>query len=335
MKVAFFYAPFDMRIEETNRPNLGKDDILIRVKSASICGTDIQIFKGEPLGNTPIVLGHDFSGIIDTVGTEVQNLSAGCRVSVQPVGYCNKCHYCLNGHQNLCREGKWIGFERNGGFSECALLKEQNVLRLPDSISFDEAAVIEPVALGLRTLDVLRPQIENVVAIIGQGPIGLTQTQIFKLAGANVIGIDIDDKRLELARKFGADNVLNPALSRSTRSDVFDLTSGEGANFVVEASGTQAGIDLASEIAMAGGKIAQVGHGKSLRGPPLSLEKELTIQYVELGPLEYCRALKLVEECKVDLKSLITQRISLDDVPEYFSMIANGKISAVKVVVHP
>jgi L-iditol 2-dehydrogenase len=335
MKAAFFYAPFDIRIEETDKPNLGKDDVLIRVKSASICGTDVQIFKGEPLDNTPIVLGHDFSGIIEALGTEVQNLSAGCRVSVQPVGYCGKCHYCLNGHQNLCREGQWIGFERNGGFSEYASLKEQNVLHLPDSISFDEAAIIEPVALGLRTLDILRPHIEAVVAIIGQGPIGLVQTQMFKLVGANVIGIDIDNERLQLAKKFGANNILNPARSSSTRSDVFDLTSGEGANVVVEASGTQAGIDLASEIVMAGGKIAQVGHGRNLRGPLISLEKELTIQYVELGPLEYRRALKLVEECKVDVKSLITQRITLEDVPEYFSRIANSKITAVKVIVRP
>ena len=335
MKAAVFYEPLDVRIEQIEMPVIKKDDVLVKVKSASLCGTDVQIFKGESVCKSPIVLGHDFSGEVADVGSKVHNLSVGDRICVQPVGYCGRCYYCRNGHQNLCAKGEWIGFERNGGFSEYALLKEYNILRISEGVSHDEAAIIEPVALGLRTLNLIQPQIGNIIAIIGQGPIGLVHTQICKLAGLTVIGIDLDLVKLELTKKYGADYVVNASEKARALSEILNLTSARGADVTIEASGTQSGVDMASEITRPGGKIGQVGHGKGLRGPSILLEKEFTIQYVELSPLEYDTALKLIGEKRIDVRSLISKKILLDELPENLNMIVDRKINPLKLIVNP
>lgn len=334
MKAAIFYGPFDVRIEDVPKQTPRENEALIKVESASICGTDIQIYRGDSPVNSPIVLGHDFSGVVSMVGDNVRSFSPGDKITVQPVGYCGSCYYCRRGRQNLCLNGEWVGFERNGGFSEYVLLNEHNLLRLPDNLSFNEGAVIEPVAVGLRTLKLAEAQIGDVIAIIGQGSIGLVATQICKFAGLEVIGMDPDVKKLELAKKFGADHVFDRR--EEIIKQIFKITSARfGVHIAIEASGTQEGLDLASEITMPGGKVMIVGHRKGLRGPPIALEKELTLQYVELSPLEYKLALKLVSERKVDVKSLISHKISLNDLPKYLQGIVNGSIRIVKVIINP
>jgi L-iditol 2-dehydrogenase len=266
MKAAIFYRPFDVRIETLPKTTPGENEALVKVKSAGVCGTDIQIFRGESPINPPIVLGHDFSGVIEAIGGHVGNFSPGDRVTVQPVGYCGSCDYCRRGRQNLCREGEWIGFERNGGFAEYALLRDYNLLKVPDHLSFDEAAVVEPVAVGLRTLRLAGAQIGDTIAIIGLGSIGLVLTQICKLAGLEVIGVDLDVGKMELAKKLGADYVLDGREEKMAKR-VFEITSGLDVHITVEASGTQEGIDAASEITMPGGKMMIVGHKKRATWP--------------------------------------------------------------------
>lgn len=335
MRAAVFHKPFDIKIQDLPKQTPGKNEALIRVKSASICGTDVEIFRGESIINTPIVLGHDFSGVIDTVGDDVEDFSPGDKVIAQPIGYCGKCYYCMKGRQNLCVKGEWLGFEKNGGFAEYVLASDYNLLRIPDNLSFDEAAIIEPVAVGLRTVKLAKGEIGDVVGVIGQGSIGLIATQLCKLAGFKAIGIDIDREKLELAKRLGADYVLDAKSRGQVLKEVSEITSGLGVQISIEASGTQEGIDMASEITMPGGKIMIVGHRKDLRGPPIMLEKELILQYVELSPLEYNLALKLVSERKVNVKSLITHHVNLDELPKFLEMIANRSIHVVKAIVNP
>ncbi len=337
MKAAVFYKPFDIRIEEVPKPTLSESDILIQVKSVSICKTDIQIFCGDSPISAPIVLGHDFSGIITAVGTHVKNFSVGERVAIQPVGYCGYCCYCRKGKYHLCLYGKWLGFEKDGGLSEYAIVNECNLLKLPNNLSFDESAVLEPVAVGLRAIKLANIQIGDYVAIIGQGSIGLMLTKICKLVGGKVLALDIDASKLKAAKEMGADHVFN--VSSENKNDVIkkvsEISGGLGVNVVFEASGTQEAIDMAEKMVMCGGKIMLIGHRKNLRGPPINLEKELTIKYVGLTPIEYPLALKLISEGIVDVKRLITHHIKLKDVPRYFDGIIRGQIKAIRVIVNP
>ena len=333
MKAAVFYGPRDMRIEERPSPQPGDDEVLNRVKAASVCGTDLHIFNGDLEVKTPLILGHDFSGVVEKAGKDVRGFREGDRVIAHMVRYCGDCFFCRQGRYNLCLRNTWMGFEIDGAFAEYVVVPARDTLPIPDRISFEEAAITEPTVVALRVMDLARPKIGETMAIFGQGPIGLVQTQVAKLAGLRVIAIDPLEERLELARSFGADHLLNPRKKNAVEA-ILELTDGLGVDYAVEDSGSQEAVDLAGEVTRPGGKVLLVGEGKELHGPPIQHRERAFIE-VLVDPLKYPLALKLIAEGKVDVRTMISHDVGLEDIVGLFGALSAGELKAVKVLVKP
>jgi L-iditol 2-dehydrogenase len=274
------------------------------------------------------------SGIIEDTGSSANLFEKGEKVVIQPIGYCGKCAYCNQGRYNLCPDGEWAGFELNGGFAEYVKCEPKNLLKSPENISFEEGACMETVALALHTISIVKPQIGETVAILGQGPVGLMQTQALKMSGLNVIAVDPRRRARQIAERLGADYVFNPE-SVDLGKEVRKVTRGLGADISVEAAGTQETVDLTSSITKPGGRIAFAGSGRHLRGPSIELTKEHSMFSVELSPLEYPLALDMVSHGKIQIKPLITHRFSLEKGPQVFKALGTGQLNAMKVILVP
>ena len=241
MKAARFHAPGDIRVEDIPEPTANHDEIVIEVKAASICGTDLRISKHGhfklPQGQ-PRVLGHETAGIVVQAGADVQGYTVGDRVSVTPNVGCGKCEFCRRGLNNMCPDYEAFGITLDGGFEERLrvpgfALQRGNVFHLPDSVSFQEAALVEPFSCCLRGQQALSVGYGDVVVIVGAGPIGVFHTMLAKLAGAaKIIVSNRPGPRLETAKAAGADVVVN-ADTEDLTNVVKEHTSGRGADVVI------------------------------------------------------------------------------------------------------
>jgi len=334
MKAAVLHGKGDLRIQTLNIPEISDNEVLIRVKAASMCGTDIHFYNGELETKTPRVLGHDFSGIVAKVGSDVKGFNEGDRVISEIIRYCGKCYHCSKGDHHLCVNAKYIGFEVDGSFAEYIAAPAGNMFKIPDNVSFDEAAMTEPLALALHVMDFIRPRAGETIAIFGQGPVGLVQTQVSKLSGMVVIAIETQPVRLKLSEELGADHTIN-AKQADARKSVLRITRGLGVDCSVEAAGLQVTIDQALEVTRSGGKLVLVGAGRNLRGPPLR-HSEVTIWAPSNGGVgKYPIALQLVSEGRVNLRKLVTHRIPLHLLPSIMEGLSANRLEAIKVIVEP
>ena len=256
------------------------------------------------------------------------------RVIAEIVRYCGNCNFCKVGNYQICMNASYMGFDIDGAFAEYVVAPAKNVFKIPDNVSFEEAAIMEPVALALHVMDFVQPKIGEAMAILGQGPVGLVQTQIAKLCGMKVIAVEQKEERLKLAREFGADYIINPT-KQNLKDAVLDITNGLGADFCVEAVGLQETVDQTVEITKKGGKIILVGESKGLRGPPIRHEDMTWFALSDGGTNKYPIALDLVSKGKINVKRLITHEVALDKLPQTMESLADGKMVAIKVVVKP
>lgn len=334
MKAAVLYGKRNMGITNVDTPQVKDDEVLIKVKAASICGTDVHFYKGEMERYNPRILGHDFSGVVEETGKNVQDFSKGDRVITEIVRYCGGCQHCRTGNYQICANAVYMGFDIDGAFAEYICAPMKNVFKVPDNVSLEEASVMEPVALALHVMDFVQPKIGEVMAIIGQGPVGLVQTQVAKLCGMKVVAIEPELARARLAKDFGADHVINPDIENANEI-ISKVTDGLGVDCSVEAVGLQKTVDQTMEITKKGGKIIIVGESKGLRGPPIRYEDMAWYAVSDGGTCKYPVALSLVSQGKVSTKKLITHEIPLEKLPETMELLANRKLTAVKVIVKP
>jgi threonine dehydrogenase-like Zn-dependent dehydrogenase len=332
MKAAVFHEPFDIRIEEIKTPEPKEGEVLIKIKSASVCGTDLHIYQGKVDIKTPLVLGHDGSGVIEKIGKGVSNFKGGERVIPSIVFSCQKCKFCRMGKRNLCEKANYIGFETNGSFAEYLLAPANCIFKIPRNVSFDEAAMVEPIELALHTIELLKPKKQEVTAIIGQGPIGLTATQVAKISGLRVIAIDKNKEKLVLSKKLGADFVID-ASKEDIENKVLKLTN-NGVDYTIEAVGSQPTIDISTKITKPLGKIAILGEGKDLHGPLLEHTKEQTV----LTPVSgsgwgYQKALRLLSQNKINVKIFISRTVKLEELPKIFQQITKNRTKPTKILI--
>lgn len=334
MKAAVLQGPGDLRIEEVPTPKPKDDEVLVRIKAASICGTDLHFFTGELAGSYPRILGHDLSGVIEEVGKNATGFEVGERVIAEIVRYCGACYYCRDGDYQLCVDAEYMGFGIDGAFAEYLVAPAKNVFRIPENVSFEEAAITEPVALGLHVMDFVRPVSGEVMAVVGLGPIGLVMAQTARIYGMKVVGIEPLTDRLSLGKKFGLDLAVDPR-SKDPIAAVKAFTNDLGANCVTEAVGQQDAVDLAGEIVMKRGKIILVGERTGLRGPRIRHENIITYAPSDGGSGNYPKALQLVSERKIDVRKLITRQAPLTQAPEIFQGLSSGKLREIKVLLIP
>lgn len=259
MKAAVLYGKNDLRVEEIDTPSVAPDEILVRVRATGICGSDLPRVLGDAAHHYPIVLGHEFSGVVERIGSAVTKVKAGDRVVGAPLKPCKRCPDCLSGHFAQCRHYSFIGSRVNGSWAEYVAIPEENAVPFGEDIGFEEAALVEPSAVALHALRLIRYQGGEHVAILGGGNIGLLALQWAKLLGAKAATVfDIDEERLETARKLGADCTINA--SRDGCDEAWrDITGGRGFGVVLETAGSDATMRMSFELAASHARVCFIG----------------------------------------------------------------------------
>ena len=227
MKAAVYRGPHQVKIEEVPEPIVKRTRVLVKFEAGSICGTDMHFYRGEWSLRKGRILGHDACGV---------RADTGERVVMVPITNCGHCYFCLRGIPSQCMKAKHYGLTSDGFFAESKAMLPRSLIPVPANMSEEEAAIVEPVALALRVLNQLQPNLGDWVTVVGQGPIGLLMTQVALLKGCRVIAVDVDDNRLERSEKYGADAVINPKEEDAPKI-VHKLTK-LGSDFVIEAAGT-------------------------------------------------------------------------------------------------
>jgi L-iditol 2-dehydrogenase len=342
MKAVRFYAPGDIRYEEIPRPVAGPGEVLVQVKAALTCGTDLKTYKrGHPvmIQKAPTVFGHELSGVITELGAGVEGFSVGQRVVAANSAPCQRCFFCRQGRLSLCENLEFL----NGSYAEYvaipARIVQQNLLPIPDSLSFRHAALTEPFACIVHGIERSKIRLGDTVAVIGQGPIGLMFTRLAKLKGARVIAVDKVAFRLEKARHFGADLLVDAGAAPDPVAAVRSLTDGgRGVDVAIEAVGLPATWEQALAMTRRAGLANLFGGCPS--GTHISVDTQ-RLHYDELEiigvfhhtPMHIRTALALIAGGQLDANALITHEMPLYRLEEALQLVASGE--ALKVAIVP
>ena len=325
MKAAVLYKPLDMRVEYVDIPSINPSEVLVRVKNVGICASDVHYYLHGKIASfiveKPLILGHECSGEVVEVGEKVTGVEVGERVVIEPGFTCGSCEYCRSGRYNLCENVRFYGTPPyHGAFAEYVSAPAQNVYSMPNNMTYEEGAMIEPLAVGMMAAKRGRVTVHDTVAIFGAGPIGLLSLQAVRSHGViDTYVIDIIDYRLDYAQKLGASEVIN-ASKTDVIKQIMKLTQGKGVDVIIEASGSPKAIKQALEIIKPGGRIILVGY--PLIEVPILIDKILAKELDILGVHRYANvfptAIKCVASGKIDVKSLVTHIFPLEKILEGF-----------------
>ena len=337
MRAAVLTGLRQVRLEERDEPAARPGWVVVRVEAASLCGTDTHQYDGRVDTPFPRVPGHDFAGRIESVGDGVDPALVGAPVAVKPSLPCGECADCAAGRLADCPRKRLMGLWSDGCLTEKVAVPQVNVVPRPDGVEAWQAALLEPLAVGLNTVDRLRIVLGETVLILGQGPIGLALTRLCALSGAGrLIVTDAREAPFAVSREYGATDCVNVAETDATKA-VMEFTDGRGADVVIETSGYPASSALVLDVVRKEGKVAHIGWANDL--PPLPvipiMAKTLTIFGVggNGGRGQYERSLELVRSGRIDLTPMVTHRYSLEQVAEAFGTAASKDGGAIKVVI--
>ncbi|MEM2896220.1 MAG: alcohol dehydrogenase catalytic domain-containing protein [Candidatus Bathyarchaeia archaeon] len=343
MRAAVIHAPRDIKVEEVPVPKIKPNEALIRVKVCAICPSDLRLFLGTrrtlsieakakaERTDYPKIVGHEVSGIVEEVGEEVTNFSEGDRVVADMLARCGKCYYCVRGMGNLCLNPGPLA----GAFAEFTKASEQNLFKVPSDVSFEEAALTEPLACCINGVERLSIKKGDKAAVIGAGPIGLMHLQLLKLSGASVLVSDPLENRLKIAKELGADESVNPVREDLTEK-VKNFTRGLGVNGAIVAVGNSLAIEQGLSIMAKGGVLvifAGVWPSVKLNIDPNIIHyNEIALTGAESRTLDqFYRALMLISERLVNLRPLISHILALDKISEGFEIASS--LSGLKVLI--
>ncbi len=344
MEAAVLHAPGDLRVETVLTPGkIGGKEVLVKVRAAGICGSDIDRIMKTGTYSFPTIPGHEFCGEIEETGREIDDYKKGDRVLVVPLLPCFRCEFCRQGNFGLCDDYNYLGSRTDGGFARFVKAPARNLIRLPDEVSFRQGACIEPAAVTLHGIKKINVSTGDTVAVIGCGTLGLFAVQLAKISGSTrVIAIDIASDKLELADLIGADETVNAAESDPVES-VKRITGNRGVDVAVEAAGSSRTQDQCLRITKKNGNILYLGTVHSdVVIPRESSERivryELTIKgawnscSAPFPGTEWHDALEYVKKGSLKIDPLITHEFELKEAPRVFSDLANKKYSFTKVI---
>jgi 2-desacetyl-2-hydroxyethyl bacteriochlorophyllide A dehydrogenase len=313
MKAAYIERPGEAAVKSAPEPEVGADDVLIRVRAAGICGTDLHIFKGEYEATYPLIPGHEFSGEVAAVGANVTNFRVGDRVTADPNIPCNRCRYCQRNQPNQCLNLRAIGVTRDGAFSEYVVAPEGNVFPIGD-ISYAAAALIEPLACVVWGLKQVEPQAGDSALVLGAGPMGCLVAQALKVAGAaRVVVTDVVPWRLALAEQLGATETV--VADERQRAGLASLEP-DGFDIVVDATGIPAVLESAFAYAKPRGKVWVFGvtpQGSTIRVPSYEVfRRDLKIIGSFAVNRTFPQSIALIQSGRVQVEPLISHQLPLD-----------------------
>ena len=322
MKASILKKPFEITVEEVLTPIPKPDELLIQVKASAICGSDIKAYEGKhPLIQSPIILGHEFSGVIVEKGSQVNGFRIGEKVVVEPSFVCGQCFFCQRMEYSLCENLKQLGHQLPGSFAEYTIAKARFTYLLPNGTPFEKAALTQPLAISIHAIHRAGIRKGQSVVILGMGAIGLLLLQVALQKGARVLVSDLVDFKLEKAQALGAQRVLKGS-SPKMIDEIKGWTNGLGADVVIEAAGSSATIQQAFSLVRRGGTVLLLGltgHDRE----EVRLEKVILDELNVLGTMRYAMgdfpgAIEMIHQEKIDLASLIFRRFRLTEIPEVF-----------------
>lgn len=343
MKAAVIKGPKDIRVETVPDPKIKENEILVKAAASGICGSDIQWYKAGPdaIAKGRTIIGHEFSGEVVEVGSAVKNVTLGSRVTGNGYYFCGKCEKCVAGMWWECADRGLIGYGLDGAMAEYVVVPNPMpgglLFELPDTMTYEEAAVIEPMTIAGWAVEEAHLQPDQVVVVTGAGPIGLGALQFAKIDGAKVIVSEPSAKRRDLAKKLGADLAIDPKATDPVEA-VREFTSGAWADVVIECSGVPPVFYQALDMLKRSGQVKQIANfsGGLHLSPEMvhekMMKKNLSIQFS--GGAVWSKAFELVSSGKINTKDLISHEFKLDDAKEAFDMQLNAEES-VKVLLKP
>ena len=343
MKALLLSSYRHLEVADLPEPQPGAEDVLIRVGACGICGSDVHGYDGSSGRRIPpIVMGHEAAGTVAALGSAVNQFAMGERVTFDSTIYCGHCEYCLRGESNLCNHRQVLGvscadYRRAGAFAEYVVVPQRIVHRLPDSLSFSEAAMLEAVAVAMHAVSLSRIEPGDTALVLGAGMIGLLILQALRAAGCATVWVaDIDASRLKLASELGATAVLE-ATGGDLSSKIADLTGSNGVDFALEAIGINETVSAAIDCVRKGGAITLVGNIAPEVTLPLQkvVTRQIRLQGSCASAGEYPQAIALMASGRIRVKPLITAVAPLEDGPRWFDRLYAREPNLLKVVLAP
>jgi L-gulonate 5-dehydrogenase len=334
MKSYVVTKPLEAAVEERDTPSPGKGEVLVKIKAAGICGSDLHAFEGHlPVVTFPRVLGHEMAGEIATVGDSVSGLKPGDRVVIEPVMECGKCYSCRIDAPHNCVNLQFRGIHIDGGQQEYILLPERKVYPLPEAISFSRAALAEPLSIGLESAKTAQLIPGDTVAILGAGPIGLACLVAVKAKGHRAIVTDVQDTCLERAKSLGADQVVNIKKADLVKS-ILDFTDQLGANVIMECAAAAGNFHPMIEAVSICGRIVLVGliFDEVTYAPYIQVRKHIHL----LGTRNSNMIPQAIEILKKEGEKIeevfITHRIPYPSVDQGYKVMTDPNVDSCKVM---
>lgn len=332
MKAAVFYqAHQPLGIEEVEKPQIKGEEILVKVAACGVCHTDLHyIDHGVPtFKKPPVILGHEPSGVVAEIGEKVTNFKVGDKVLLPAVLTCGKCEFCRTGRENICSNQEMLGNNIDGAYAEYIKAPAKDAFHLPDEIPLVEGSIIADAIStpfhAVKNRACVKPG--DTVVVFGCGGIGINIVQVAKAVGGVVLAVDLLEKKLDWAKKFGADYLINPQETDDVAKKIRKLTGG-GADIALEAIGNPTTIQQAFSSLRTGGRLVTVGY--SPQDVPLSaariMYREMEI-FGSLGcrPVDYPKIIELVKMGKLKVKELVTHKFKLEDINTAFEVMRKGE----------
>jgi L-iditol 2-dehydrogenase len=343
MKAAVLMKPGVIEIVERDIPTPAKDEALIRVKAVGLCGSDVHYYEHGKIGpyvvEKPIILGHESAGEIVSLGSDVRHLAIGQRVTVEPGVTCGRCNYCKTGRYNLCPDVKFLATPPyDGAFCEYICIRADFLYSIPDHMSYEAAALVEPFSVGLHAVKRGHLKAGESVAILGMGPIGLLAVAAAKSAGAKrIIGVDLEDFRLSAAGKMGATDVIN-LRNEDVRDAIRRLTGNQGVDLAIETAGNANALQTALSSVRRGGRVVIVGlppQEEVAMNVPSLVDNEIDIYGVFRYANTYPSGVEILASGDIHINDIITDYFSLDEVPRAFEKARLEKNTTLKIIIKP
>jgi len=343
LKALLYTKPYTFEYSDFPDPAVGDDDILIRIKACGICGSDVHGFTGKTGRRIPpLIMGHEAAGIVEGLGKNVSGFEKSDRVCFDSTVYCNKCEACRVGLFNRCDERQVLGvsvpaFKRHGAFAEFVAVPWWIVSKIPDELSFINAALLEPTSIGTHAANRAPISSNDTVVVIGAGTIGLFILQGARLHGAaKIIAVDINNFRLDLAKKLGANVLINPLESNLSKT-ILQETEGKGANVTLEAVGYAKTFADAVSITRMGGYIVAVGNLQ--KNAEFDLQQLVAKEHNFIGSYassgEFSDCIELVASGKINVEPLISDVLPLKEGPGAFGRLLKAEENLLKIVLEP
>jgi L-iditol 2-dehydrogenase len=344
MKAAVLYGIGDLRFEEVPLPKIKKGEALVRVKACGICSSDIARIMEKGTYSFPLIPGHELSGEVANIKGDISRFKEetksvnqnGDRVVVAPLLPCYKCPHCQIGEYNLCDDYDYLGSRCNGGFAEYVKAPQENLIKIPPGVSFEEAALTEPTSVALHALRQAKMGVGDKVAILGTGPIGIILAQWARILGASeVYLVDVVEEKLRVAQQYSFTETVN-ASKEDTVKSILEKTGQRGVDVSIEAAGNPITFKQSIQVVRKGGKVVFLGNMRGEVTLPDELvssilRKELTMygtwnsRFTHLPRNEWAATLHFIKVGKLRVKPLITHRFELKEAEETFRMMYKGK----------